>query len=216
MRSPLCWWRKPARRAARSAGRMDKTADSGSGGLCGFGGFELRSGVDRPTGDRRQTALATDTAGVEPTHAGAAATAVVTPAEHAVTPAARTSHAWGRCADQRLRWSAGATTSRTRWRDVQSKRAEARDALSPKDDVVEDRDTEQEPSLPGVTRQLHIVSRRRRIRRHVIVDQDYRGSVCANSVAEAIRQADRGLGLAALVDEWRVDQPTATIEQHDA
>jgi len=82
--------------------------------------------------------------------------------------------------------------------------------------VVEDRDTEQEPSLPGVTRQLHIVSRRRRIRRHVIVDQDYRGSVCANSVAEAIRQADRGLGLAALVDEWRVDQSASTIEQDDA
>src|SRR6266545_7450385 len=193
-----------------------RAADSGSGGFSGFGGLELLSGVDRPAGDRRQTALATDTAGVESTHTGAAATAVVTPAEHTVTPASMTSHAWGRRVDRRLRWSAGATTSRRRRRDVQSERAEARYALSPKDDVVEDRDTEQEPSLSGVTRQLHILSRRRRIRRHVIVDQDDRGSVGADGVAEAIGQADPGLGLAALVDEWRVDQPAATIEQHDA
>jgi len=102
--------------------------------------------------------LATDTAGIEPTHAGATATAVVAPAKHAVTPVARTSHEWGRCVDQRLRWSAGATTRRRR-RDVQSKRAEARSALPAKDDVIEDRDTEQEPSLPGVLRQLHIVVR---------------------------------------------------------
>jgi hypothetical protein len=82
--------------------------------------------------------------------------------------------------------------------------------------VVENRDTEQEPSLPGVARQLHIVSRRRRIRRHVIVDQDYRGSVGADGVAEAIGQSDGGLGLAALINEWRVDQSASTIEQDDA
>ena len=76
-------------------------------------------------------------------------------------------------------------------------------------------DTEQEASLPGVVRQLHIVGRWCRIRRRVIVNQNHRGSVGSNSVAEAIRQPDRGLGLAALVNEWRVDQPAATIEQHD-
>jgi hypothetical protein len=49
----------------------------------------------------------------------------------------------------------------------------------------------------------------------VIVDQDDRGRVGADGVAEAIGQADRGLGLAALVDEWRFHQPAATIEQDD-
>jgi hypothetical protein len=47
------------------------------------------------------------------------------------------------------------------------------------------------------------------------VNQDHRGSVGSDGVAEAVRQADRGLGLAALVNEWRVNQPAATIEQHD-
>src|SRR6266542_2326087 len=98
-----------------------RAADSGSGGLCGFGGLELPSGVDRPAGDRRQTALATDTAGFEPTHSGAAATAVVTPAEHTVTPTPRTLYAWGRSVVQRLRWSAGATSRRRL--GVQPKRA---------------------------------------------------------------------------------------------
>ena len=49
----------------------------------------------------------------------------------------------------------------------------------------------------------------------MIVDQNHRGGVGSDGVAEAIRQADRGLGLAALVNEWRVNQPAATIEQHD-
>ena len=78
-----------------------------------------------------------------------------------------------------------------------------------------DRDTEQEPGLPGVVRQLHIVGRWCRIRGRVIVNQDHRGGVGSDGVAEAVRQADRGLGLAALVNERRVDQPAATIEQHD-
>src|SRR6266851_3047522 len=136
MGTPLCWWAEAGQVSALLIWPVwTRAADSGSSGFRGFGGLELPSGVNRPAGDRRQAALATDTAGVEPTHAGAAATAVVAPAEHAVTPAPRTSHVWGRCVDQRLRWSAGATT---RW-DVQSKRAEARSALPAKDDVVEDR-----------------------------------------------------------------------------
>src|SRR5439155_23911181 len=98
--------------------------------------------------------------------------------------------------DQRLRWSAGATTRR----DVQSKRAEARSALPAKDDVIEDRDTEQEPSLPGVVRQLHIVVRWTWVPGRMVVNQDHRGSVGADSIAEAIRQADRGRCLAALVN----------------
>src|SRR5712691_3618637 len=69
-----------------------RAADSGSGGFRAFGGLELPSGVNRPAGDRRQTTLATDAALVETAHA--AASAVVAPTDYAVTPAARTSHAW--------------------------------------------------------------------------------------------------------------------------
>src|SRR6266542_3050933 len=99
----LCWGgSRPGERSAHLT-EWTRVADSGSGGPCGFGGLELPSGIDRPAGDRRQTALATDTAGFEPTHSGAAATAVVTPAEHTVTPTPRTLYAWGRCVEQRLR-----------------------------------------------------------------------------------------------------------------
>jgi hypothetical protein len=78
--------------------------------------------------------------------------------------------------------------------------------------MVEYRDTEQGPSLPSIVRQLHVVNRRRWIRRGVIVDQDDGGSAGPNSVAKAIRETDRSFRLAPLINERRVDQPTSTIE----
>ena len=44
--------------------------------------------------------------------------------------------------------------------------------------------------------------------------QDDRRCAAPDSVAEAIGQAYGGLGLAALVDQRRVDEPTAAVEQH--
>lgn len=155
---PPCWG-KLAGRGLRSPSRKNRAADSGSSRFCGLGNLELPSRVDRPTGHRRQAALATGASSVESAHASAATAALVTPAGHPIDPAAWPLSSRGRQDNRCLRCSADAR----RRRGVESERAKTGNAFARNDHVVDDVDAEQEPGLSSVTRQLHVVSRGGRI-----------------------------------------------------
>ena len=82
--------------------------------------------------------------------------------------------------------------------------------------MIEDVDTEQRASLACLVGQLDVVRRRSRVARRVAMDENKSCRGAANSLPKTLGEANRRLGLATLIDERRVDEPVAAIEQNDS
>src|SRR6266851_1602915 len=67
-----------------------------------------------------------------------------------------------------------------------------------------------------LVRQLDVVRRRVRVARGVAMDENKSCRGATNSIPKTLGEANRGLGLATLIDERRVDEPVAAIEQDDS